>query len=146
MCHTVHVGVCIRVGAFWFYGWGALLAADIRPGVATRLLSICAIANLMVTQALMPCVVVCVAVQVLKAVTAGLFMNAAQYQCTEYNPTKTNDAGSNVYRLLRHVQPRKCLWHPAAAATNVCSSSCSSSCVSTCWQDNQYSSRSKSCA
>lgn len=45
--------------------------------------------------------------QVVKAITCGLFMNAAQYVRTEYNPAKTNDAGSNVYRLLRHVQPRE---------------------------------------
>lgn len=45
--------------------------------------------------------------QVVKAITCGLFMNAAQYVRTEYDPAKTNDAGSNVYRLLRHVQPRE---------------------------------------
>lgn len=45
--------------------------------------------------------------QVVKAITAGLFMNAAQYDHTEYDPKKANDAGSNVYRLLRHVQPRE---------------------------------------
>jgi hypothetical protein len=44
---------------------------------------------------------------VLKAITAGLFMDAAQYDHTAYDPTRTNDAGSNVYRLLRHVQPRE---------------------------------------
>lgn len=43
--------------------------------------------------------------QVLKAVTAGLFMNAAQYDHTEYDPRAANDSGSNVYRLIRHMQP-----------------------------------------
>jgi len=52
-------------------------------------------------------VLCCVSLQVLKAITAGLFMNAAQYDHTEYDPKRTNDAGSNVYRLLRHVQPRE---------------------------------------
>jgi hypothetical protein len=61
---------------------------------------------------------VCAAAQVLKGITAGLFMNAAQYQCTEYDPTKTNDAGSNVYRLLRHVQPRKCLPETTSSRTS----------------------------
>eukprot|EP00878_Enallax_costatus_P030149 GHUV01032806.1.p1 GENE.GHUV01032806.1~~GHUV01032806.1.p1 ORF type:complete len:134 (+),score=34.30 GHUV01032806.1:388-789(+) len=42
---------------------------------------------------------------VLKAVTAGLFMNAAQHDRTEYDPRSTNAMGSNVYRLLRHLQP-----------------------------------------
>ena len=42
---------------------------------------------------------------VLKAVTAGLFMSAAQYDRTEYDPKSANDMGSNVYRLLRHLQP-----------------------------------------
>lgn len=45
--------------------------------------------------------------QVVKAITAGMFMNAAQYDRTEYDPRKANDAGSNVYRLLRHIQPRE---------------------------------------
>jgi hypothetical protein len=45
--------------------------------------------------------------QVLKAVTSGLFMNAAQFDHTEYDPRAANDAGSNVYRLLRHMQPGK---------------------------------------
>lgn len=43
--------------------------------------------------------------KVLKAVTAGLFMNAAQFDHTEYDPRASSDAGSNVYRLLRHMQP-----------------------------------------
>jgi hypothetical protein len=43
--------------------------------------------------------------QVLKAVTAGLFMNAAQFDHTEYDPRASSDTGSNVYRLLRHMQP-----------------------------------------
>lgn len=32
-------------------------------------------------------------------------MNAAQYEATQYDPRLTNDVGSNVYRLLRHVTP-----------------------------------------
>jgi hypothetical protein len=44
---------------------------------------------------------------VCKAITCGLFMNATQFDHTQYDPTRANDAGSNVYRLLRHVQPRK---------------------------------------
>ncbi|KAF6259921.1 putative DEAH [Scenedesmus sp. NREL 46B-D3] len=42
--------------------------------------------------------------KVLKAVTAGLFMNAAQFDHTEYDPRASSDSGSNVYRLLRHMQ------------------------------------------
>jgi hypothetical protein len=39
---------------------------------------------------------------VLKAAAAGLFLNAAQYDRTEYNPLR--DSGRHVYRLIRHVQ------------------------------------------
>ncbi|KAF8058346.1 DEAH9 [Scenedesmus sp. PABB004] len=43
--------------------------------------------------------------KVLKAVTVGLALNAAQFATTQYDPTAPADAGSNVYRLLRHVTP-----------------------------------------
>jgi hypothetical protein len=46
-------------------------------------------------------------VQVLKAVTSGLFMNAAQFDHTECDPRASSDSGSNVYRLLRHMQQGK---------------------------------------
>lgn len=92
----------------------------------------------------MPCVHACAAAQVVKAITAGLFMNAAQYQCTEYDPTKTNDAGSNVYRLLRHVQPRECLvkWLYAPAAT-VVATIVAAFAAAPCRQDSTSSSRGK---
>jgi hypothetical protein len=45
--------------------------------------------------------------QVLKAVTSGLFMNAAQFDHTEYDPRASSDSGSNVYRLLRQMQQGK---------------------------------------
>jgi hypothetical protein len=38
----------------------------------------------------------------LKAAAAGLFLNAAQYERTEYNALR--DSGRHVYRLIRHVQ------------------------------------------
>lgn len=41
--------------------------------------------------------------QVRRAVTAGLFMNAAQYSSTEYDAASASDPGTNVYRLLRHI-------------------------------------------
>ena len=38
---------------------------------------------------------------VLRAATAGMFMNAAYYDSTEYDPRLANDSGTHVYRLIR---------------------------------------------
>lgn len=73
--------------------------------------------------------------QVLKAVTAGLFLNAAQFDHAEYDPKRTNDSGSNVYRLLRHMQPGEtvmlCLKRPIAGLH--CMYQCMWLAADSCW-------------
>ena len=47
-----------------------------------------------------------------KALTAGLFMNAAKLVDTAYDPRQPNSAGINTYRIVRSTGPGE--WEPAA--------------------------------
>jgi hypothetical protein len=40
----------------------------------------------------------------LAAIAAGMFFNAARFARTDYDPRAANDAGTHVYRLLRHTK------------------------------------------
>lgn len=58
----------------------------------------------------------------IKAVAAGFFMSAAQFERTEYDARHPQDGGTHVYRLLRHTRdgaPPKLRVHASSALWRV---------------------------